>query len=837
MSEFLTPPNNSIIPELIFIEVEPLVGCGNLCPIMIKLKLRELCVVIHVDKETAALASHLTTFICSGLLEIRNSNENHNNKNAPFIFRGRGSGNPDCANLSNSDLISCQIRGFYITPHTSSSTTRSCVITDSTFVRVLLSDGNSKETLLSDSNRHLRDEASSTCSSLWDSFVLSCHDKSMVDLLAMQMSIRLRKKYSVATTSDAIQIENCNKRRVERCSSFANRFFVKHGSKETSTNLVTNGVFTPFSSGKITSLVDEGILCVFDEVHGSGKTELVKAVAFEKLKCCQVHVVTAGVLFAKYGELRADFGLQNLLHAIILSAAVRGENVCIILDRLADFLPSHHKNDNLSPCLHAIAGYLSYLSGILNNGGVIPFPKDPLYALGTNGFCLPVQMCVVGVLTLGSPASNSKQIALNVINNCLVGSGRLLLKPPSGYTRIAAFQKAFQMMEVNLDENSKNRLPQLAFAAIAARGASFLQTARQLSILQRKKKRQYVTLIELQKAFAPLLLERSEGQEVFFSVASENKSPRLAENGSRLFENVGGNKAAKLALEDALALNEVMQRRLGRFGVCPPSGILFFGSPGTGKTLLARATAEYLLPGDGGIIGGAFLSLKASEVVRAEIGTSEQIVVNTFETARSNSPSVIFIDEFEALFSDRDKANGSSRLASTLMQCMDDVTKWRNTNAAASTSISTSSFGPDGADELLPVERSARVIVLGATNMPWMIDNAFLRPGRFDRVIHVGLPSLEERQSIFLVHLRRMKLQYEEDGICDVESMSAFLAARCDSFSGADIEALCRAAAVRCLRRKNGAISVPDFVMAREKDVTKPSCDSEMVLRLLKWKP
>lgn len=366
MLEFVTPPNNSIIPELIFIEVEPLVECGSLCPIMIKLKLRELCVVIHVDKETDLSASHPSNFICSGLLEIRKSDENHKNKNAPFIFRGRGRGNPDCANLSNSDYIPCQIRGFYITPHTSSSITRSCVIADSTFVRVLLSDANCKENLLSDS-RHRRGEASSTCSSFWDSFVLSCHDKAMVDLLAMQMSIRLRKKYYVATTSDAIQIEDCNKRRVERCSSFANRFFVKHGSKETSTNLVTNGIVPPFSSGKTVSLVDEGILCVFDEVHGSGKTELVKAVAFEKLKCCQVHVVTAGMLFAKYGELRADSGLQNLLHTIILSAAVRGENVCIILDRLADFLPSHHKNDNLSPCLHAIGAFVKIHLFILSS--------------------------------------------------------------------------------------------------------------------------------------------------------------------------------------------------------------------------------------------------------------------------------------------------------------------------------------------------------------------------------------------------------------------------------------------------------------------------------------
>jgi SpoVK/Ycf46/Vps4 family AAA+-type ATPase len=127
-----------------------------------------------------------------------------------------------------------------------------------------------------------------------------------------------------------------------------------------------------------------------------------------------------------------------------------------------------------------------------------------------------------------------------------------------------------------------------------------------------------------------------------------------------------------------------------------------------------------------------FLSLSASDIVRSEVGKSEKLVSSAFQAALENAPSVIFIDEFQALFTSRDGSTsggggggkGSGRLASTLLQCMDDVSKWRDADISAANAIS----GND-----LALEKS-RMIVLGATNAPWMIDRAFLRAGRFDRV-------------------------------------------------------------------------------------------------------
>lgn len=125
-----------------------------------------------------------------------------------------------------------------------------------------------------------------------------------------------------------------------------------------------------------------------------------------------------------------------------------------------------------------------------------------------------------------------------------------------------------------------------------------------------------------------------------------------------------------------------------------------------------------------GLSNGSFISLKASDVVRAEVGNSEKLIVSAFETARKNTPSVVFIDEFQALFTSRDGEHtgggkGSGRLASTLLQCMDDVTRWRDEDANISSDACT---------------HKNRVVILGATNAPWMVDKAFLRPGRFDRV-------------------------------------------------------------------------------------------------------
>jgi hypothetical protein len=233
------------------------------------------------------------------------------------------------------------------------------------------------------------------------------------------------------------------------------------------------------------------------------------------------------------------------------------------------------------------------------DGDIIPFPIHPFYSLGSNGFCLPVQLCIVGVLTLSTPSAdlttakmhNNKHLRLTttLMNNNLIGSSQFLLKPPSSHTRLVAFLNAFQFMGLVLDRNAEEELPKLAFSAVAARGASFLQSARKLRTLLQQTHRPLVTLSDLKEVLSPLMVEKKEGQLYFTGVFDgkvsykDNEKNRSHNNGttdSSFLETVGGNNAAKIALEDALALNEASQMQLAKFGLSPVSAILFYGPPG-----------------------------------------------------------------------------------------------------------------------------------------------------------------------------------------------------------------------------------------------------------------
>jgi proteasome regulatory subunit len=193
------------------------------------------------------------------------------------------------------------------------------------------------------------------------------------------------------------------------------------------------------------------------------------------------------------------------------------------------------------------------------------------------------------------------------------------------------------------------------------------------------------------------------------------------------------------------------------------------------------------------------------------------MLVSAFETARMNSPSVIFIDEFQALFIERN-SSGSSKLSTTLLQCMDDVKQWRDVNRCAV-----------NANERFDTDAS-RVLVLAATNNPWMIDKAFLRPGRFDRVIHIDLPGEDDRVAILRIHVERMKTKLQS-----LEDFCRRIARLTEGFSGADIAALCRAAAVRCVVEKKNFVEEVQFIEALKSGFT-PSSDKQFVRRLQQWK-
>ena len=150
---------------------------------------------------------------------------------------------------------------------------------------------------------------------------------------------------------------------------------------------------------------------------------------------------------------------------------------------------------------------------------------------------------------------------------------------------------------------------------------------------------------------------------------------------------------------------------------------------------------------------------------------------------------------------------------------MDDITRW------------SEAADPSKDDE--ETDQNSRIVVLGATNTPWMIDKAFLRPGRFDRTVHVGLPTLEEREEILRVHSCRMKLAQCEN----IKSLCESIAKLCLGYSGADIAALCRAAAVRCLTEGSDTEGIRErhYRDAYMHDIV-PSSNEELVRRISNWK-
>jgi len=225
-------------------------------------------------------------------------------------------------------------------------------------------------------------------------------------------------------------------------------------------------------------------------------------------------------------------------------------------------------------------------------------------------------------------------------------------------------------------------------------------------------------------------------------------------------------------------------------------GILLYGPPGTGKTMLARATA--------GEIDAAFFAISPADILSKWVGEAEQNIKKVFEEARSEKRAVIFIDEIEALLPAR-QDEGSSVMQRVVPQILQEM----------------EGFEKRASDALM---------FMGATNVPWQLDPAVLRPGRFDEKVYVPLPDLPARLKMLEMYLRNRPL---EDGI-DLEA----LAVRLDGYSGADIKYICdRAATIPFLRSvATGKESVITRQILEEVICdTPPSVMPQMIQRFKEW--
>ena len=252
------------------------------------------------------------------------------------------------------------------------------------------------------------------------------------------------------------------------------------------------------------------------------------------------------------------------------------------------------------------------------------------------------------------------------------------------------------------------------------------------------------------------------------------------------FDQVGGLnpeiEEVREAVEYPLTRPEIFER----IGVEPPKGILLYGAPGTGKTLIAKAVAHEAK--------ATFIRMSGSELVHKFIGEGAQLVRELFTLARERAPSIVFIDELDAVGSIRtnDGTSGSAEVQRTLMQLLAEM---------------------DGFNS------RGDVRIMAATNRVDMLDPALLRPGRFDRVIEVPLPDAPSRFEILRIHSRRMNLDNVR-----MDQLSELT----EDFSGAEIQAVCREAGMIAVRRSAHTVTHEDFLTAVAKVRAETIADDRM---------
>ena len=250
----------------------------------------------------------------------------------------------------------------------------------------------------------------------------------------------------------------------------------------------------------------------------------------------------------------------------------------------------------------------------------------------------------------------------------------------------------------------------------------------------------------------------------------------VVETPEESYGDIGGLDPQINEIREAVELPLKRPELFEKIGIEPPKGVLLFGPPGTGKTLLARAVAHET--------NAYFLRVVGSELVQKYIGEGARLVRELFDLAKKKSPTIIFIDEIDAVGASRTEAttSGDREVQRTLMQLL---------------------AGMDG------FERRGDVKIIGATNRIDILDRALLRPGRFDRIIEIPLPDAEGRLAILKVHTREMNLEESVD-LDEIAHLT-------EGKNGSDLKAICMEAGMFAIRTEHEAVTRKDFLNAIEK--------------------
>ncbi|AFH42351.1 CDC48 family AAA ATPase [Fervidicoccus fontis] len=258
------------------------------------------------------------------------------------------------------------------------------------------------------------------------------------------------------------------------------------------------------------------------------------------------------------------------------------------------------------------------------------------------------------------------------------------------------------------------------------------------------------------------------------------------------WSDIGGLEEAKQQLREAVEWPLKYPESFKKIGIRPPRGVLLFGPPGTGKTMLAKAVATES--------EANFIAVRGPEVLSKWVGESEKAIREIFRRARQYSPVIIFFDEIDSLVPIRGMSSDSyvtERVVSQLLTEMDGIESLEN------------------------------VIVIAATNRPDIIDPALLRPGRLEKLIYIPPPDKDDRLEILKIHTKKMPLASD----VDLERIAEIT----EGYTGADIEALVREAGLRALRENLSATEIRMRHFEDALQVIKPSITKQMIEYYIKW--
>ncbi|MHA2407387.1 MAG: AAA family ATPase, partial [Candidatus Ranarchaeia archaeon] len=350
---------------------------------------------------------------------------------------------------------------------------------------------------------------------------------------------------------------------------------------------------------------------------------------------------------------------------------------------------------------------------------------------------------------------------------------------PDKNGRLEIMQIHTRGMPLNLTKNpEKVDLKKIAGVTYGFVGADLEALCREAAM---KTLRRYLPSIDLdEEQISPELLEKLEVNMTDFNLARREVQPSamrevLVEIPNTKWAEIGGLEDVKQQLVEAVEWPLKDPKRFKRIGIKPPRGILLYGPPGCGKTLLARAVATES--------EANFISIKGPEVLSKWVGESEKAIREVFRKARQSAPSIIFFDEIDAIAPKRGGGYDSGvteRVISQLLTELDGL----------------SDFGD--------------IFVLGATNRPDIIDQALLRSGRFDRLILVDAPDLDERLTILQLYTKGMPL--------DPKVELGELAEKAEGFAGSDLKSLTQEAGIIALREDENAkiVKPKHFISAFE---------------------